>query len=131
MKTTLIPMTDYVISQNKNLPFVTRFTNCENYATKLKLPLKKGYFVPCDENNNILEEPIETIGGVELYAKRYNQAKAKVLFEGCVYESKPDWYIISNDTHTIWFSLENIGTIEDLIKYNLPLTPYGKQFFGL
>jgi hypothetical protein len=39
-------------------------------------------FVPVGEDGRVLEEPIESIGGVELYAETYQKAKEKVLFDG-------------------------------------------------
>jgi hypothetical protein len=106
MENKLIPMVDFVLNQSVNLPFVTRFANCESYAKFLKQPLKLGFFIPCDENDVPLVEPkdyvcfINGIGGhidvtFQEY-KLYQQAKERVLFEG----------------------FENIELIKKLIKLN-------------
>jgi len=75
-------MTDFVLKQGKkeNTNNIRRFWNCENYANFIKQKPEIWMFIPCDENGNVLEEPIETIGGVEMYSKRYQQAKERCLF---------------------------------------------------
>jgi hypothetical protein len=54
------------------------------YGKFLKRQLKKGMFVPCDKDDNILEEPISYDGmdsNDYLKLKEYNQAKDRVLFK--------------------------------------------------
>lgn len=67
-----------------------RRTNFDNF---LKQPLNLGMFVPCDDNLNILEEPIfhepnneNEIGNYEKLIEEYNDAKEKVLFDGFYWE---------------------------------------------
>lgn len=126
MKTILIPMTDYVLQDNGRVSNI-------NYATKLKLPLKKGYFVHCDENDNILEKQTIFVGSRKSnvnYCNQYNQSKANILFEGFEYDEKVN--VIWDDE--IYFELDYFNKnriTEQLIAFNLPLTPYGQQFFGL
>ena len=94
----LIPMTDFVIEYAPKFnPFGTDeqilcLDYIHNYAKFLKQPLKLEMFVPCDENENILEEPQMRpernsfdeedmdYDAQELYD--YIKAKKKVLFEG-------------------------------------------------
>lgn len=86
----LISMTDFVL-ENAKQPYVegTKYIDLVNYAKFLKQPLKLEMFVPCDEEGDILEKPenyeqrlpnMMTEYNNEIYT--YNQAKAKVLFEG-------------------------------------------------
>jgi len=53
-----------------------------NYAKLTNRQPKLGDFVPCDEDGDVMDEPIDTIGGVELYAKRYQAAQDRVIFKG-------------------------------------------------
>ena len=80
----LITMTDFVLEQRKTYEgdFKDLADLYFRYANFLKQPLELWMFVSCDEDCDILEEPIETIGGVEMYVKRYQQAKERCLFEG-------------------------------------------------
>jgi len=118
----IISMTDFVINAK-------RYDKIENYANFLKQPLAVWQFVPCDENGNILEEPVHyetwlklhefegsTIGFDE-YSK-YQQAKERCLFEG----------FSEKDAR---FSLFANETIEDLIEYNLQLTKTAEKLIGL
>jgi len=76
----LISMCDFVLYQdNSKNDFVDFKIKILNYANFLKQPLELWMFVPCDDGN-VLEEPIETIGGVEMYTKQYQQAKDRCLF---------------------------------------------------
>ena len=92
----LISMTDFVLNQKQSESFNEKtFINealislekIRNYANFLKQPLNLGMFVPCDEDEDILEEPKDyeqrlpnmmTEYNDEVY--RYKQAKEKVLF---------------------------------------------------
>jgi hypothetical protein len=87
----LISMTDFVLQvvQTPNVNEAicweqteARLQKIYQYSLFLKQPLKLEMFVPCDEDGDVLEEPIESIGGVELYAETYQKAKKKVLFDG-------------------------------------------------
>jgi len=78
----LISMTDFVLKQNKTLDFnpANKWKDCLNYANFINKPLKLEYFVPCDDEGNVLEKETEH----SAYADdlKYQQAKEKVLFEG-------------------------------------------------
>ena len=96
----LIPMTDFCLQEQKGGQQVNSITSqlhhelrsIKKYANFLKQPLKKGMFVPCDEFDNILEEPLQehyTDCTEEQNAKdwlynleKYNEAKERVLFKG-------------------------------------------------
>ena len=148
---TLISMTDFVLEQFSKMMKSSKPALLQrqlfvdpvmNYAQFLKTPLNLGMFVPCDEDGNVLEEPIEyqdylKIGqqgimhwGLNVYnqSKKYQKAEEKVLFNGF---KKKDGLSIS-DEHSIfhpfwnyegvWKISKGIKTIEDLIPYNLELT---------
>ena len=108
----LITLTDYVLEQNKislpllttnwNKEFETRFKNIVNYAKFLSMPLELKMFVPCDSENNVLEEP-HNYGLLNTYptgnklmdkafdpALEYQKAKSEVIFEG--FELETDMY---------------------------------------
>lgn len=91
----LISMTDFVILQNLLLANKEITQNeCGlrilKYANFLKQPLTLGMFVPCDDEGNILEYPIDgmKIGKHSSSYDVYNKAEKKVLFEG--FEIMPD-----------------------------------------
>lgn len=110
-----------------------RLNGIYRYASFLSKPLTLGMFVPCDEDGNVLEEPIETIGGVELYNEQYQQAKKRVLFEGFTFDDENNLLNFKDDSLSLLWSedyncfvddyfLSNFyKTIEDLIPLNLTL----------
>ena len=144
----LISMTDFVLGQSK-LKFTNsgrwdeaRWYNSLKYANFLKQPLTLGMFVPCDENGNILEEPlpihtyrleVEDYEYDDNEVLQYQQAQSKVIFDGfeCVEMFKRDKVITFKGVinvfywryeHQSWKISKGIKTIEDLIRYNLDLT---------
>ena len=136
-------MTDYVLEQNnKNIGKKYRdldafqklfevYSRIYNYANLLKQPLKLGMFIPCDENDAPLEEPLQehyTDCTEEQNAKdwlynleKYQQAKERVLFKdfelveiyryGALLEMKFDDF---SEKITILFE----DAIEDLLTYS-------------
>lgn len=147
----LIPMTDFVLQIEAEVgkedyqvvawqTKIHGYDRINKYANFLKQPLTLGMFVPCDDFGNILEQPIETIGEIEFYAKKYKEAQAKVLFKDIFINSKPIYLKVhkgirvynryEGSTYDKWFSevFEKDGkprykkTIEDLLIYDLDLT---------
>ena len=139
----LISMTDFVIrlNQNKNYTdengnkpfFETAINHYQNsnrsedyrcivrYANFLKQPLKLEMFVPC-----VNREPFN-------YSKhgnseQFEQAKEKVLFEGCsTMQQGENTIVIFNDS-AIWLTWTN-RIVEDLLKDRVILTKNAlKQF---
>ena len=117
-----------------------------NYANFLKQPLQLGFFVPCDENGNVLEEPTNyekrlsnmmTEYNDEVYT--YNQAKEKVLFEGFEYvkfindgELLPYHRLIKNDEYfNVRFLDRNIEDLLTEFEYGIELTPTAIKQIGL
>ena len=128
----LIKMSDYVLEQieklkNSEINILQFRNNIEAYANFLKQPLTIGMFVPCDRYKNVLKEPY--------LFNEYQQAKAKVLFEGFKWGNNKMIFLETDKDYIIdiWFDKDNIKsydgkeckilkTIEDLIPYNLELT---------
>ena len=133
-------MTDFVL-QNSKEPYVegTKYKDIVSYANFLKKPLKLGYFIPCDEEGDILEEPTNyekrllnmmTEYNDEVYT--YYQAKAKVLFEGFEYDKENDWVTYNEFARFFVSELQN-GKVEDLfklIKDEITLTETSKKEIG-
>ena len=116
-------MTDFVLEQKKlKIMRLAKLHRIEKYANFLKQPLELWMFVPCNENGNVFEEPIyfelwQKYGSFTQHGEKivpecikYQQAKERCLFENEF-----------NDLHNI-FLLNDICTIEYLVKYNLQLT---------
>jgi len=140
MENRLISMTEKVLELekefNNGIYTFAEFTNIVcNYANFLNKPLKLEYFVPCDDEGNILEEPkfIPEEVEFEKLLEQYENAREKVLFDGfgvCDRNSKKDCIILNQEDHINIKWLEN-KTIEDLVKYNLTLTLNAIKQFNL
>ena len=146
-------MVDFVINKRKELLRHSEYKNdlenyaniIYNYAQFLKQSLNIGIFVPCDEDGNVLEEPIfhepnneNEIGNYEKLIEEYYEAKEKVLFEGfeIIHEDKVTITIECNhfqlDYNKILNVFSNHRTIEDLAKYNfIELTENAIKQIGL
>lgn len=158
----LISMTEFVLEQDKQRKDFSRHENQNvlaiiiNYANFLTQPLTLGMFVPCDEDGNVLKKPernrylasSERWGVSELNPewKEYDEAKERVLFEGCVLEYDDhrvpfikinNWEIMPTNDYLGWDengneqyfheSIESmIGWIEDI-----ELTPTALKQIGL
>jgi len=141
----LISMTSFVFERYKNIMdtkykdgALTAYDAREwvKYANFLNQPLKLEMFVPCDEDEKVLEEPDPIAIGEKISrnlfnpiynndeVEQYQQVKEKVLFEGVNKYIKLGrfYYFYFNDC-SIEFDTFNTGTIEDLVKHNLTLTP--------
>ena len=133
----LISMTDFVLEQIKESTGLEKvggvgiaLSRIHKYANFLKKPLTLGMFVPCDEEGNVLENPIETIGGVELYTEIYQQAKERVLFKGFeMYKGNP--YNHYKARAVVKDYIEEGWTIEKIIHWDLDLTKIAIKQLGL
>jgi hypothetical protein len=107
------------------------------YATFLKQPLEKWMFFPCDEDGNVLEEPLKrdynSVNINNSYYKKYQQAKERCLFEGLEYNFFPNGTIRCYNSekelskmYSIVFNkngiIENKTDIESISKYPIQLT---------
>lgn len=142
IKQSLIQMTDYVAKQRelKNTDNIRRFWNCERYAKFLKQIPCLCMFVPCKFINGIwvaLEEPytIFTNDSDEFdeYIIEYCKAKELILFNGFEYDKTNGGIKKGRIYDRVWISEIDLieMTIEDLIKYNLELTPAAKKQFNI
>lgn len=127
-------MTDFVLEQKETIGnlFIghNAFEFCRAvnaYANFLKQPLKLEMFVPCDDDGNVLEEPIDcqcSCDSEEDYCicklkEEYQEAKKKVLFDyQFTYDTKGSPSIWFHDR----FHIINCLTIESIVKYDLTLT---------
>jgi len=146
----LLSMVDFVFEQQKNHLSLRDF-NITNYANFLKQPLKLWMFVPCKLVDGVwvvLEEPeqgkykhIPNSKMFEDKVKEYQEAKDRCLFEGFKTVVRNDVNLILHSGFClIDYNLGHFGfydkskpikTIEDLVKYNLELTPNGQKLSGL
>lgn len=138
----LIGMADYVLQQgnigmevqsinHQMSDMARRFYLIQQYANFLKQPLELGFFIACDENGNVLEEPscmyiyktqVYECSADEMYRCRtYLEAKDRVLFSGFEANNCKDYFLVTlNDNH-VWVSWNKSKTIEDLVPYNLEI----------
>lgn len=131
----LISMTDFVFEQKKR-QFYGQIESSEilqtiyNYTEFLKQPLTLGMFVPCDENGNVLKEPIlgrepysnneEDFKSWERDYKKYNEAKEMVLFKGWIYTGgkcvKCGMFQYNLDRNE-YSNIESLLTFKQAVKY--------------
>lgn len=132
----LISMTDFVLDQYEKLKSPTLFEETVfNYANFLKQPLKLEMFIPCDENSNVLEIPIDIYYRPDFDCQKfpqecyqhdlkdYDEAKAKVLFKDCTAckpMSNSDYYVVDFNGMKIWLT-NTSRMIEDLVQCDLSL----------
>lgn len=140
----LISMTDYVLENITEVSDITNFSysllklkKVKNYANFLRQPLTLGMFVPCDDAENVLEEPfwqvefekgkVASINLIEK-SKQYQQAKSKVLFEfdGGInlIRNKENFFIIEDKNGVYLRTLKNntSNTVESLLKFSVEIT---------
>lgn len=144
----LISMIDFVLEQFTLLKqwkiseqiFILRISQ---YAKLLKQPLTLGMFVACDLENYPLLPP----GSAPIYTHsnkymiEYQEAKERVLFEGGLVESNPDYpnfiplklngaYFKSWDIKNNEFHDSEKWSVETLIFLNLKLTQTAQKQIG-
>lgn len=112
------------------------FKIIERYANFLSQPLQLGFFVPCDEQGNVLEEPKPYVwtfaeNGNELAeseCKAYQAAKERVLFEGFITITGNGELAVQREGSSFITASSMSGmTIERLVPRNLPLTESAKK----
>ncbi len=146
-------MTDYVLKQNKLLKNASdaydQYCKIVNYANFLKQPLKLEMFVPCDEDGNVLEMPVNYDIWLELHNKNvdgekgtigfllheeYEKAKEKVLFDNFKFvnthkegiDNNLDYFVFTwgdrfglTKKEDVYRTWFQLFTVEDLIKCDL------------
>ena len=118
----------------------------DNYDALLKQPLQLGFFVPCDENGNVLD-PSDAFRSCEK-GFVYSKAKERVLFNGFVFEESQKEALKNNTqlsvsiytensfyiTHRLngkWHTWFDLKTVEDLIKCKIELSKTAIKQIGL
>lgn len=164
----LMSMTDFVLEVKKNSFTITEkysiieweskcksFDKIINYAEFLKQPLKLGMFVPCDEDDNLIDSNSIFASNEKDYIfeneyfYKYLQAKERVLFEGLIIQSDKkdvefyDGFRFYNETNvledmnSIVFEFdgtvrnEKINIVEDITSFNITLTETAIKQLGL
>jgi hypothetical protein len=129
----LISSTDFTLEKKKGEPFLRyNHKQCLNYANFLKRPLELGMFIPCDKEGNVLKKPNvkRTTPFNSDIARKYQEAKERVLFEGFVTgDFGNNGIILFSGNTEVAMTLEdgltwgrNEETIEDLIRLDFTLT---------
>ena len=128
----LVSMTDFIQLQKMSFRTDQKFRELViRYANFLQQPLELWMFVPCGKDG----QPLKIIPFKEhqqgsnyefMQHELYRQAKERCLFEGYEYISK--WYnghLIAKDKITGLGQIDTseFYTIEDLIQFNIKLTP--------
>ena len=116
----------------------------DNYDALLKQPLKLGFFVPCDENGNVLEEPKrwndylqfpDSFDGNKAWGELYDYelAQEQVLFKGFKHYLFMQADNIKHNKSRKCFSFPNYNgvIIEDLISLEVELTESAIKQIGL
>lgn len=136
---------DYYEGQSNAMSYVI------SYANFLKQKLELWMFVPCKfvegvwvvleepkRWNDFLQYPESFDGNKEWYELyEYQEAKDRVLFEGFEIKNHDKTIICqSENIISMWKHLEEdwilgFDCIEDLVKYNLELTPTAQKQIGL
>jgi hypothetical protein len=112
----LIKMTDFVLEQDDDDLTEQKIESIFNYANFLKQPLKLEMFVPCVDNELIIERHYQYFDNEkehENYIKEIEEAKEKVLFEG---------FKVKISLREINALIDLTSTIEDLTRFDLTLT---------
>lgn len=130
----LISLSDLVLNENlqdtidKDVAEIHR-----DYARFLQTKNQVGFFVPTDENGNILTEPKEDNLNNSFYEKqiyfeekrKYDIAKIQVLFKGFEFQQKGGvWTVLKHVSGNNLILSENPGKIENLLSmsYDIELT---------
>lgn len=146
----LISMTEFVLSYKytNETPVYNqqsdKLRTIERYAEFLNQPLKLGMFIPCDLDDNVLEEPDGSLSGVSahLYVEEHREAQERVLFEGfelieistnlkIVINQEKDCQVFANQYQNVYYKCNEFDKIEDLYKYNLTLTQTALKQIGI
>ena len=118
-----------------------------NYDALLKQPLQLCFFVPCDENGNVLEEPKrwndylqfpDSFDGNKEWGELYNYelAKERVLFKGFearMFGWKKLYYVKLGDNKNSIYTFPNLRnyTIKNLVRLEVELTENAIKQIGL
>ena len=146
----LISMTDYVIKKaNEDRPCDRGaiLQEISDYADFLKQTLTLGMFIPCDENENVLNPKKFTIDNHPIFdgGVLYQEAKQRVIFEEFkIIDQCEDYFQIETEYYNFRITFCNgeinvdnsidefiVNTIEDLIEFEITLTETTAKKLGL
>lgn len=141
----LISCTDFVLQEEKkgmqNTDRPLRFERILKYAKFLKQPLTLSMFVPTDDDGNVLSNPKDSTLQYQKRIDKYQQAKERVVFEGFEVINKSFYQFITNGKCSPFYKEDNDSlkqwkkelelTIEDLVKFNLTITPNAVKTYQL
>ena len=82
----------------------------KNYAKFLSQKPEKWMFVPCDDEGNVLEEPLHYTEFTREETQKYQQSLDRVIFEGFTSPHK-NWV----ESEHLYISMTEFKTIEKLI----------------
>lgn len=130
----LISMTDFVLEQTK----INQFRDdCEfaypvrKYANFLKQPLALWMFIPCDDNENVLEQCDDICSCECDKIKAFRKAKERCLFEGFECQKQGGEYLVKFGNEPVWVNWNNSKTIENLARLKPKLTQTAIKQLGL
>jgi len=113
----------------------------KNFDLFLLRKLEIWQFVPCKLIEGVwvvLEEPYFDGENDQYYSsakQEYQKAKERCLFEGIEYVKVEKYseyfYLIKYNQCIIWISKDILVTVEDMVKYNLELTPTAQKQIGI
>ena len=144
-------MTDFVLHFDTCKVFPKEmYFKIKKYANFLKQPLQLGFFVPCDENGNVLEEPKrwndylqfpDSFDGNKEWGELYNYELAieRLLFKGFEYVNfindgklLPYHRLIKNDEYfNVRFLDRNIEDLLTEFEYGIELASTAIKQIGL
>jgi hypothetical protein len=138
----LIGMSDYVLQQglHSSLMLERGMILCNRYANFLKMNLELWMFIPCDNEGNVLINPIENKqwslwkdSERSKICDEYQEAKDRVIFEDCDFEKFKYVYIINFNKvgKCITTNSKTNKTIEDLTSLGLTITPQAIKKYNL
>ena len=138
----LISCTDFVLEQigiYNTYESELELKTIRSYANFLKQPLKLEMFVPCDDEGNVLDKPSRPLspatdiewGKWSSEYDIYQQAKEKVLFEGCEIRKANSEYVILYKNSPVWGSFNENKIIELITVYGLTLTESALKQIGI
>lgn len=140
----LVPLSEFVdhidkqTESDSGLAIAEAYNLILRYNKFLSQPLELGFFVPCDDENNVLEEPEEydysfyTDKNISV-KEEYQQAKSKILFSNWNYcdKSQSVWFKLPKSEWFIGTDDMETSTIEDLVGDGLNLTEQAlKHIYG-
>ena len=129
----LISMTDFVLQcnnkwHNDKISTAEMCKKITSYANFLKQPLTLGMFVPCDDDGNVLEEPIcenqnksQQLMEFAVKSKIFDKAQSKVLFTDFNIRKQSSYAVVFNKDGDVWITWNESKAIETLIYLNLDL----------